>query len=149
MFRKKLAVAVAAAALLLPVVAVTPAFASGVSITNDGNGFFTISDGGCQEQVLVTYVALDSKGYQSMTVEIYSEPLCGTTWPTEAGATCNNGDGMTGENTNFWGKAVTEDGGISYAGCDASYSALFNGGFRIEIGSTWYYDTFIYPNDIG
>lgn len=106
-----------------------------VSDTSPGYYDVTVSYGGCTEAAVLEFY-YSSYGYWNIKITIDSSAYCatgGSYWAWEAAATCSG--------YNFWGSPAYFNGDYTIASCDSAHPTFQHGGWRVDIGGTWYYYT--------
>jgi hypothetical protein len=104
--------------------------------TKPGYYTVTVSYGGCTEQAVLEFY-YSSAGYWNIKITIDSSEYCATGgyyWAWEAAATCSG--------YNLWGSPAYFNGDYTIASCNSSHRTFQHGGWRIDIGGTWYYFTY-------
>jgi hypothetical protein len=114
-----------------------PAAHSSSASPDTSPGYYDLSataDGCTEDAVLEFYYS--SYGYWNIKITIDTSEYCvvdGYYFAWEAAATCSG--------YNFWGSPAYFNGDYTIASCDSSYPTFQHGGWRIDIGGTWYYYT--------
>ncbi len=123
-----------------PVVHVTASASHAVhsgAVSDTPSGYYdvSVSYGGCKETAVLEFYH-SSYGYWNIKITIDSSEYCATNgyyWAWEAAATCSG--------YNIWGSQAYFNGDYTIASCDSSHPTFQHGGWRIDIGGTWYYYT--------